>query len=332
MISESPCMSFEPSGVLALCNAFEPAICKTVFQDKYSSSVKTYHVVKHLKARGEELDLMDNASYRTAIKELQKFSRYHAGLIKGFAGERKAFYAVKHALNAGIQLTNVELSYEGERNEYDQILLTRHGLIIIEVKNYSCDSIIEPNGILKTQDDPFITYNIGERMGSKSYVLRQIASQAIGRSLLDNEIRCIVVNANDTTRMSNKFDLLETLCLGNLERRIRELMNDDTCLSSEEVSAVHSAINTLGHPSQAAPSIDFDYVATTLHRAISLIEQAAKKREAETESFFESHEVEHDVSKTNGQSQHNNTVAISITALLSLALGAASGYAFAKLV
>ena len=49
--------SFEVPALLERHNDFEQAICRTVFQDKYSSSVKTYHVIDHLIARGEELEI-----------------------------------------------------------------------------------------------------------------------------------------------------------------------------------------------------------------------------------------------------------------------------------
>lgn len=40
--------SFEVPALLERHNDFEQAICRTVFQDKYSSSVKTYHVIDHI--------------------------------------------------------------------------------------------------------------------------------------------------------------------------------------------------------------------------------------------------------------------------------------------
>lgn len=48
MIGELTKRSFEVPALLERHNNFEQAICRTVFQDKYSSSVKTYHVIDHL--------------------------------------------------------------------------------------------------------------------------------------------------------------------------------------------------------------------------------------------------------------------------------------------
>lgn len=89
MTGELTKRSFEVPALLERHNAFEQEVCRTVFQDKYSSSVKTYHVIDHLVSRGEELELMDVPSYLAAIEALKRFSSYHAGLIRGFAGERR---------------------------------------------------------------------------------------------------------------------------------------------------------------------------------------------------------------------------------------------------
>lgn len=272
--------TFEPTGILAQCNDFERSICKTVFQEKYSSSVKTYHVVDHLLSRGEELGLMKTNALNNAIAALRKFSSYHAGLIKGFAGERKAFYAVKHALDEGEQLVNVELDFEGELNEYDQILVTEHGLIVIEVKNYASDSVIGKDGILRFSEKVSRAYGIAERMSSKRYVLSQISAQAIGRSLSGQEIACVVVNSSDKSRMKSLFGEIEVLSTGSIGRFISSRMATAARFTPQEVSAISQSIQTKHHPLEAAPDISFDYVSDALHEALAMIEHEAQKDES----------------------------------------------------
>ena len=119
-----------------------------VSEDKYSSSVKTYHVIDHLIARGEELGLMGVPSYLAAIEaleEVQLLSRWPQS--RGFAGERRVFYAIKHIGFGFEQLVNAELDYEGEHDEFDQILVSRQGLCDSRVKNYSSSAAIGSDGI-----------------------------------------------------------------------------------------------------------------------------------------------------------------------------------------
>lgn len=222
--------SFEMPALLERHNDFEQAICRTVFQDKYSSSVKTYHVIDHLIARGEELGLMGVPSYLAAIEALKRFSSYHAGLIRGFAGERRVFYAIKHVGSGFEQLVNAELDYEGEHDEFDQILVSRQGLVIVEVKNYSSSAAIGSDGILRFEDESGRMRKVGERMASKRYVLREVVSNAIGRELSDERIVSLVVNANEKTFIRNDSDRVEVQSTGSIARRVEELLRGDEVL------------------------------------------------------------------------------------------------------
>lgn len=261
--------------ILDRCNAFERAICRMVFQDKYSSSVKTYHVIDHLASRGEELGLMSSSGYLAAIEALKRFSSYHAKLIRGFAGERRAFYAVKHAMSDAERLVNLELDYEGEHNEFDQILITRQGLRVIEVKNYSSSATVGTDGILRLDNGSGRAWNLGERMASKCYAMRQIASGAIGRDIADERIVPLLVNANERSSVKSEFEGIAIEGTGSIGRRIGKLFEEDAILNTEEMAAIKAALEDAHHPIEIASEIDLEYVSASLHEALSLITQSA---------------------------------------------------------
>ena len=302
--------SFEVPALLERHNDFEQAICRTVFQDKYSSSVKTYHVIDHLIARGEELGLMGVPSYLAAIEALKRFSSYHAGLIRGFAGERRVFYAIKHVGSGFEQLVNAELDYEGEHDEFDQILVSRQGLVIVEVKNYSSSAAIGSDGILRFEDGSGRMRNVGERMASKRYVLREVVSNAIGRELPDERIVSLVVNANEKTFIRNDSD------------RVEELLRGDEVLGAEDVSAIKAALEAAHHPIEIEPEIDFEYVSATLHEALSLIARSVAE-EKEGEDFAR---VSAPESETCSVSQARRPSPALVSGAVALLLGLAGGY------
>lgn len=283
MKNELTLRTFEVPTLLEQHNDLEQVICRTVFQDKYSTSVKTYHVIDHLISRGTELGLMEVPAYLAAIEALRKFCSYHAGLIRGFAGERRVFYAVKHIGFGFEQLVNAELDYEGEHDEFDQILVSRQGLVIIEVKNYSASATIGKDGILRFEYEGGRTCDIGERMASKRYVLHEIASKAIGRDLPADEIVSLVVNANEKVSVRNNYDELEVQSVGGLVNRIRKLLKGDEVLGDEDVSSIKAAIETAHHPVEIEPEVDFEYVSTALHEALTLIAQSTDDKEESEE-------------------------------------------------
>lgn len=284
MKNELTVRKFEVPTLLEQHNDLEQAICRTVFQDKYSTSVKTYHVIDHLISRGTELGLMEVPAYLAAIEALRKFCSYHAGLIRGFAGERRVFYAVKHIGFGFEQLVNAELDYEGEHDEFDQILVSRQGLVIIEVKNYSASATIGKDGILRFEYEGGRTCDIGERMASKRYVLHEIASKAIGRDLPADEIVSLVVNANEKVSVRNNYDELEVQSVSGLVKRIGELLGGDDVMGAEDVSAIKAAIEAAHHPVEIEPEVDFEYVSAALHEALALVAQTSVDKENSEEA------------------------------------------------
>ena len=318
MIGELTKKSFEMPALLERHNDFEQAICRTVFQDKYSSSVKTYHVIDHLISRGEELGLMGVPSYLAAIEALKRFSSYHAGLIRGFAGERRVFYAIKHVGSGFEQLVNAELDYEGEHDEFDQILVSRQGLVIVEVKNYSSSAAIGSDEILRFEDGS----GRMERMASKRYVLREVVSNAIGRELPDERIVSLVVNANEKTFIRNDSDRVEVQSTGSIARRVEELLRGDEVLGAEDVSAIKAALEAAHHPIEIEPEIDFEYVSATLHEALSLIARSVAE-EKEDEDFAR---VSAPESETCSVSQAQRPSPALISGAVALLLGLAGGY------
>ena len=129
---------------------------------------------------------------------------------------QRVFYAIKHVGSGFEQLVNAELDYEGEHDEFDQILVSRQGLVIVEVKNYSSSAAIGSDGILRFEDGSGRMRNVGERMASKRYVLREVVSNAIGRELPDERIVSLVVNANEKTFIRNDSDRVEVQSTGSI--------------------------------------------------------------------------------------------------------------------
>ena len=270
---------------------------------------------------------MEAPSYLAAIEALKRFSSYHAGLIRGFVGERRVFYAIKHIGFGFEQLVNAELDYEGEHDEYDQIIVSRQGLVIIEVKNYSTSAEIGKDGILRFDGERGRAYDIGERMASKRYVLQEIASRAIGRDLPANGVVSLVVNANEKTSVRNDSDELEVQSAGGLVNRIGELLGGDDVMGAEDVSAIKAAIEAAHHPVEIEPEVDFEYVSAALHEALALIAQTTVDKEDREETdlapalddvaFTEDHVRRPSIAFTSG-----------VTMLL---VGLVSGYVFGSM-
>lgn len=214
------------------------------------------------------------------------------------------------------------MDYEGEHDEFDQILVSRQGLVIVEVKNYSSSAAIGSDGILRFEDGSGRMRNVGERMASKRYVLREVVSNAIGRELPDERIVSLVVNANEKTFIRNDSDRVEVQSTGSIARRVEELLRGDEVLGVEDVSAIKAALEAANHPIEIEPEIDFEYVSATLHEALSLIARSVAE-EKEDEDFARVSAPESD---TCSVSQARRPSPALVSGAVALLLGLAGGY------
>ena len=195
--------------------------------------------------------------------------------------------------------------------------------MIVEVKNYSSSAAIGSDGILRFEDGSGRMHNVGERMDSKRYVLREVVSDAIGRELPDGVIVSLVVNANEKTSIRNDSDRVEVQSTGGIARRVEELLRGDEVLGAEDVSAIKAALEAAHHPIEIEPEIDFEYVSAILHEALSLIARSVAEEE-EGEDFARASVPE---SETCSVVQARMPSPALIAGVVSHLLGLAGGYA-----
>lgn len=315
---------FPPSEALIACNEFELSLGKMLFQEDYSASIKTYDIVRHLIARGEDLRLAADPSYQKAISSLKEFGRYHRSLIAGYVGERRAYRSVKHAAKAFHHLVNIELDYEGEHNEYDQILITPQCVVIIEVKNYSSSSTIGSDGIIRFRDGEE-TYNVGERMASKKYSLAGTIDEALHRDTEENAIRCLLLNANDKTFMKDCFGEVPVHSTGSISYALDRLSSEKPLFTEAEMEALKNAIEMQHCPLEIKPDVDFERIENDLSKAVSLIEEAAQRADLEESPQIQEQTHPHPREPISRKS-YSAPIVIAV-AISSMALGFAGGFA-----
>lgn len=126
--------------------------------------------------------------------------------------------------------------------------------------------------------------NVGERIASKRYVLREVVSNVIGRELPDGASVSLVINANEKASIRNDSDRVEVQSTGSIAHRVEELLRGDEVLRVEDVYVIKMALEAVHHPIEVEPEIDFEYVLAPLHEALSLIARSVAE-EKEDEDF-----------------------------------------------
>ncbi len=177
--------------------AFERALLKEVFQDGYSDSLRTYNLVSHLKSRAAQYGLSDNQVLCALVYDLEHLSREIGSLVNGARGEQLAGWALQRLPIRNERLCNIQLCLDGEEAEYDDIVITPHGIFNVEAKFYSSAVVIDPEGALKGKYSYIPgAYNVGERMQSKEYVLWKTLESVVGSFVTRNQIHSVLLNTN----------------------------------------------------------------------------------------------------------------------------------------
>ena len=107
-----------------------------VFETSYSESLRTYDLIDHLRSKTHDLGLEGEDAYTALIRDLEKLSSTIGGLINGRRGELLAAKSLRCLRGDSLLLSNIALPNGDSFEEYDQVLIARSGIYVIEVKNY----------------------------------------------------------------------------------------------------------------------------------------------------------------------------------------------------
>ena len=110
---------------------FEQAALREVFREGYSDSLRAYDLSAHFRDMASRYALCDTEVYGRLSWGLQRLSREISALVNGARGERYMARALGWLKCENEVLLNVELEYEGERCEYDAIVVTPAGIDIV---------------------------------------------------------------------------------------------------------------------------------------------------------------------------------------------------------
>ena len=260
--------------------AFERVLLKEVFQDGYSESLRAYDLISHLKSRASQYALQDSEAFAALIRDLERFSREVGALVNGARGELYASWALDRLRGRNEVLSNVELCFDGEKAEYDDVVITPQGVFIVEVKYLKCSVKIDSDGVLRGESRRLPgTYNVGERMRSKEHVLWKTIEPVVSDFMLRDQVHGLIVNANDDIRIEDEFGFVPVKSCGSVCYYI-EGFDSGSALSDGQMNAIKSALLDAAVEIRHAPDIDFDRVRENFAETLMLMSAAAERREA----------------------------------------------------
>ena len=221
--------------------ALQQEIVEITFNDGHTATedLRIWDVERHLEQLNQEYG-------NPAEEELLRFkagSKALCNLIKaeisGNRGEAKAFRVLQYIHSRHIVLKNIELSDGDMRTELDAVVITPGAVTIVEVKNTAKNIFITENGnYYRTGEYLKWDCNIARKMAVKEELLRRILFEA---GFEDIPMRSVVVFTDDRIEVRNKYPLITTCFVNQLNHIIEESQGNNT-LTIEEMNSIESSV------------------------------------------------------------------------------------------
>lgn len=304
---------------------FERVALREVFRDGYSESLRAYDLASHFRDMASKYALCDTEVYGRLSWGLHRLSREISSQVNGARGERYMARALGWLKCENEVLLNVELECEGERCEYDAIVITPSGIDIVESKFFNYHAEIDSDGFFHDRArSRERSYNVGEKMRAKEHVLFSVIEASSPGAVPRSCVRSILFVANNNAVIEDHFGLVDVCNSGQIcpliEGRRGEALDRDT--RSAVVNAVEDARRVFLYE----PPLDFDQLRSDIADFIVMTERAAARSDAAMEHAVE---VEAPVTDVSTFDLHGMIPGIirDATVILLSALGAgAAGY------
>lgn len=266
--------------------AFERAALREVFREGYSDSLRAYDLSAHFRDMASRYALCDTEVYGRLSWGLQRLSREISALVNGARGERYMARALSWLKCENEVLLNVELEYEGERCEYDAIVVTPTGIDIVESKFFNYRAEIDPDGFFHDRArSRERSYNVGEKMRAKEHVLFSVIESASPGTVSRSCVRSVLFVANNSAVVEDRFGLVDVCNSGQVCPLIEGRRG--VTLDRDARSAVVDAIENAKQTFLYEPPLDFDQLRSDIADFIVMTERAASRSKAAEERSIE---------------------------------------------
>ena len=309
---------------------FERAALREVFRDGYSESLRAYDLASHFRDMASKYALCDNEVYGRLSSGLHRLSREISSLVNGARGERYMARALGWLKCENEVLLNVELEYEGERCEYDAIVVTPAGIDIVESKFFNYHAEIDSDGFFHDRArSRERSYNVGEKMRAKEHVLFSVIEAASPGTVPRSCIRSVLFVANNNAVVEDRFGLVDVCNSGQVCPLIEGRRGE--ALDRDARSAVVNAVEDAKQAFLYEPPLDFDQLRSDIADFIVMTERAAARSEAAEENAVEVEAPMTDASAPDLREVISEVICDATVVILSVLGVGAAGYGLFRL-
>ena len=230
-------------------------IVKITFNGEHADlgNLRIYDVERHFEQMNEQYGGIATEQLQKFEEDCKDFCNRIKGIISGSKGESKAFHMLLKARCTKRVLKNVEIKTNDSKTELDNVVITKGGVFIVEVKNTSRDIVSDEEGnYYRTGEFLKWDSHIGAKMATRVETIREILRK---EGFEDVPVKGIVVFTNNRIEVKNRCERLTTCFLSQLPYLIEEGQENEA-LVEDDLYVIEKVINA--ERSIEAYPIEFD--------------------------------------------------------------------------
>lgn len=257
---------------------FQKMLAKIVFGKEMEKGAKYNDMVCELEARARKRGVINDPEFRKGINSLNELGKETAIVTAGRNGEGRVSYALKRVQRSDCSVySNVYLTDGVDETEVDKVIVTRAGILLVEVKATKRDITISEEGkLLYGNSDSYRSSDLKEKMNrQRSLFTKELKRRLEGRGYdIPVHLESYVVFAppKDCRIIITDNYKKEKYCFYGKLPFIVDEFQSRRCFSEEELIQVKRAVRDMGRQCKTfIPSLDFNETRMNIAAAIEMV-------------------------------------------------------------
>lgn len=250
----------------------QEAMAREVFALGHAEHFAARDIMIHFGALAEEYGLTGSDEYRRLAVNMKTLGYTIGSLKKGATGEKRTREGLR-VMNYDPQvriLYNITLQDDGSKTEYDAIVITTYGIFVVEAKNFRGTAHITEKGMLQRADDAAATYNLGERMNNKEYLLKSCLGDLAGVPY-----QGLLLYVDESADIVDDYKQIPIIYCNTVATTIRSYNHGEQAISPEDVLEIERRLQAHHTESRYPCRVDCEQIIADFARLISAIEEKA---------------------------------------------------------
>jgi len=256
-----------------------------VYNDEHArnANLRIGNVANQLEVLNKERGNIADNAVAEVVAQCNSIGEQIRILISGVTGEKKAFYSLLNMNCKKTIIQNVELSKDGITTELDDVVITKKGVFLIEVKNTSKDILIDENGNYYREGEILsLDCRLAEKMNYKEQLLKE-ALKGMGREI---KVNSLLVFTNSSIQVRNYYKYIRHCLLGQLPHIIEDYAGEEI-FTDKDIATMAKLVEASRCHEKYTPDVDVAKFKRDFAELLALLEFGEVDKEEAQEGMDE---------------------------------------------